>query len=237
MTVSSSINRVTYAGNGATTNFAVNFYFLENTHLQVILVAANGVETVQTLTANYTVTGAGNEAGGSITMLVPPPAGTQLIIVRNVPATQETDYLANDPFPAESHERALDKLTMLVQQNKGDVDRAIKVPVSDSLLINLTLPPSADRAGKIVYFDNLGNVEVTTIDSFEPSTIAAFEFTGTGSQTVFSLPVSTFQNAVNILINGVHQLNTSYIIVGSTLTFSEAPPFNSAIEIVVFSNI
>ena len=158
MTVSSSINRVTYAGNGATTNFAVNFYFLENSHLQVILVAANGLETVQTLTTNYTVTGAGNEAGGSITMLVAPPTGTQLIIVRSVPATQETDYIANDPFPAESHERALDKLTMLAQQNKSDADRAIKFPTGDSTAINNVLQPAGTRATKLLGFAANGSV-------------------------------------------------------------------------------
>jgi hypothetical protein len=162
MTVSSSINQVSYSGNGTTVLFPVNYYFLQDSHLQVILVAANGTETVQTLTTNYTVTGAGNEAGGSITMLVAPPTGTQLIVVRNVPATQETDYLANDPFPAESHERALDKLTMLVQQNERDVGRAIKFPTGDSTSINNVLQPAGTRATKLLGFAANGGVTTSS---------------------------------------------------------------------------
>ena len=59
MTVSSDLNRISYTGNGTTTVFPVNYYFLEDSHLQVILITAAGVETIQTLTTNYTVTGAG----------------------------------------------------------------------------------------------------------------------------------------------------------------------------------
>jgi len=90
MTVSSSVNKVIYSGNSATVLFPVNYYFLENSHLKVILRAADGTETVQALTTNYTVTGAGNPAGGSITMFIAPLIGTTLTILRNVPATQET---------------------------------------------------------------------------------------------------------------------------------------------------
>lgn len=156
MTVSSDLNRISYTGNGTTTVFPVNYYFLQNEHLQVILISATGTETPQTLTANYTVTGAGNEAGGTVTMLVAPPTGTTLVIQREVPATQETDYLANDPFPAESHERALDKLTMLAQQNERESSRALKIPLLDVLTISPELPPATDRANTVLAFDNDG---------------------------------------------------------------------------------
>lgn len=155
MTVSSEVSSVSYNGNGSTQIFAVPFYFLDDSHLRVILRAADGTETVQTITTNYTVSGAGNQDGGSVTMLAAPASGVTLAIVRNVPATQETDYVANDPFPAESHERALDKLTMLIQQAGFDISRAIRVPDSDpepSLL-----PSSIDRANLLLSFDSLGN--------------------------------------------------------------------------------
>lgn len=153
MTVPSSTSQVSYSGNGSTLDFAVSYYFLENSHLKVILRSSTGVETVQTITTNYTVTGAGEPSGGTVSMLVAPPTGTTLVILRNVPATQETDYLANDPFPAESHERALDKLTMLVQQNQFKLGRAIVAPDTDSASLNMTLPSSASRVGKLLTFD------------------------------------------------------------------------------------
>jgi hypothetical protein len=229
MTVSSSINQVLYSGNGTTVLFPVNYYFLQDSHLQVILVAANGTETVQTLTTNYTVTGAGNEAGGSITMLVAPPTGTQLIIVRNVPATQETDYLANDPFPAESHERALDKLTMLVQQNKLESDRALKVPLASLPTTDTELPiPVGNKllawnsnASAIVNFDP---ADVITITGQQNS--YADVFTGNGVTTDFTLtrnPGTVFN--IDVSINGVTQVpNVDYILAATTLTFTSAPP-------------
>lgn len=156
MTVSSQTSRVSYSGNGSTTAFAVSFYFLENTHLKVILRAADGTETVKALTTDYTVAGAGNLAGGTVTMNVAPATGTTLVIFRNVPETQETDYQANDPFPAESHERALDKLTMIDQQQQLELNQALKVPATDSPSISTQIPSSIDRAGTVLAFDETG---------------------------------------------------------------------------------
>ena len=68
MTVSSQTSRVSYAGNGSTKAFAVSFYFLADSHLKVILRAADGSETVKTLTTDYTVSGAGNPSGGTVTI-------------------------------------------------------------------------------------------------------------------------------------------------------------------------
>lgn len=166
MTVSSQTSRVDYAGDGVTAIFPVPFYFLENTHLQVILSDdVTGAETVLVLNTDYTVTGAGVLAGGSITVPSEPAVGFTLTILRSVPVTQETDYVPNDPFPAESHERALDKLTMIAQQQSTDSAGAIKVAVSDPEPSRL--PPAASRALRLMGFDSLGNpIAVTaTADS------------------------------------------------------------------------
>lgn len=122
MTVSSTVDRVAYSLNGATTNFAVPFYWLEDADLLVTHVTfdTSGSATVTTLTLNsdYTVSGAGNPTGGSITTSTALSAGNgdQIIIKRNLSAVQPTSYPPNTPFPSSSHEQALDRLTMLVQQ-------------------------------------------------------------------------------------------------------------------------
>lgn len=60
-------------------------------------------------------------------------------------------------------------------------------------------------------------------------------FTGTGSQISFTLPSAPInENATNVYINGVYQQKNTYSLVGTTLTFSEAPPFTSKIEIAYF---
>lgn len=167
MTVNTTTARVSYAGNGTTKTFTVPFYFLETSHLLVTKRSTTGVETVYTLTTNYTVSGAGVSSGGTITLTsgtAAPASGETITISRSVPLTQTTDYIANDDFPAESHERALDKLCMANQQQQLDIDRAVKFPVSDSPSINMILPTSIQRANKLVRFDASGNIDVTTED-------------------------------------------------------------------------
>ena len=161
MTVSSTTSRVSYSGNGSTKAFAVNFYFLADSHLKVVLRAADGTETVKTLTTDYTVSGAGNLAGGTVTMNVAPATGTTLVIVRNVPFTQETDYQANDPFPAESHERALDKLTMEMQQLNEEMARTLKYSTGNSYTTTEIVNNPANRANLVLGFDASGELIVT----------------------------------------------------------------------------
>ena len=64
-------------------------------------------------------------------MLVAPAVRHQARDLSRHPITQETDYISGDPFPAETHETALDRLTMIAQEIGSDADRSIKVPAGD----------------------------------------------------------------------------------------------------------
>jgi hypothetical protein len=58
-------------------------------------------------------------------------------------------------------------------------------------------------------------------------------FTGNGTQTIFTLltaPVD--ENNTQIYINGVYQNKNTYSVSNVSITFSEAPPVNSKIEVV-----
>lgn len=58
-------------------------------------------------------------------------------------------------------------------------------------------------------------------------------FTGTGSQTIFTLSSSSLgENFTFVYINGVYQQKNSYNVSGATLTFSQAPPITSLIEVM-----
>jgi hypothetical protein len=57
-------------------------------------------------------------------------------------------------------------------------------------------------------------------------------FTGTGSQTIFTLTTApTNENFTFVYINGVYQQKNTYSIAGAVLTFSQAPPVTSSIEV------
>jgi hypothetical protein len=58
-------------------------------------------------------------------------------------------------------------------------------------------------------------------------------FTGTGSQTVFTLSAASFgEDYTFVYINGVYQNKNTYAVSGTSLTFSEAPPNTSKIEVM-----
>jgi hypothetical protein len=80
------------------------------------------------------------------------------------------------------------------------------------------------------------NVLIATYDNITGIGAAEFQiqnFTGTGSQTVFTLSsVSIGENFTFVYINGVYQNKNTYTVSGTTLTFSEAPPLTSKIEVM-----
>jgi chemotaxis protein histidine kinase CheA len=161
MTVSSSTNRVSYAGNGSTTVFPYTYKIFDQDDLTVILRAANGTETVQTITSQYTVSGVGNAGGGNVTMLTAPASGTTLVILREQDLVQELDIVPNDPFPADSLEGALDKLTFMVQQHEETLGRTIKASRTNTIAGSEFTISAADRANKVFAFDGSGDVSIT----------------------------------------------------------------------------
>jgi hypothetical protein len=79
------------------------------------------------------------------------------------------------------------------------------------------------------------NVQIASYDNVSGNGFISLiaNFTGTGSQTSFSLPTAaSAENNTQIYINGVYQNKSTYSVVGSALVFSEAPPVTSAIEVM-----
>lgn len=161
MTVSSATNRVSYNGNGSTTVFAYTFKIFDQDDLTVIIRSASGTETVKTITTHYTVSGVGNAGGGNVTMLTAPASGETLVVIREQDLIQELDIVPNDPFPAESVETALDKLTFIVQQHDEELSRAIKASRTNTISSTEFTISAANRANKVFSFDGAGELSVT----------------------------------------------------------------------------
>jgi hypothetical protein len=163
MTVSSTTVKNSYSGNGSTTQFAYGYKIFADSDLIVIIRSAAGTETVKTLTTHYTVAGAGDASGGSITFTTgnTPASGETVVIIREVPQTQAIDYIANDPFPAESHEEGLDRATMTTQQVQEELNRSIKLSRTNTMTSTEFTVGATDRANKILAFDSSGEISVT----------------------------------------------------------------------------
>jgi hypothetical protein len=161
MTVSSSTNKVSYSGNGTLTTFAYSFKIFDEGDLTVILRASDGTETVQTITTNYTVTGAGSESGGNVEFVTAPTSSQTVVILRELDLNQGLDLVPNDPFPAQSLEESLDKLTFMVQQHEETLDRTIKASKTTTISTVEFTDSSSDRASKIMAFDTSGDLDLT----------------------------------------------------------------------------
>ena len=126
-------------------------------------VTVDGV--IQTLTTDYSVTGAGNASGGTVIFVVALVGGEEVVIRRVSQFTQATVYTETGAFPAASHEAALDKLTMITQELKEVDERALKwAPKVDKTVVSAELPDPTNNAGKGMFF-SAGGVVAQTISS------------------------------------------------------------------------
>jgi len=123
-----------------------------------------GVETTLTLTTDYTVTGVGETAGGTIVLVAGNLASGIALTIRRVrPFTQTTDIRNQGEFYAETHENEFDHEVMLVQQLKDSVDRCFKLKETEAGTAAKTeFPVAADRVSKYLAFDASGNPVATT---------------------------------------------------------------------------
>jgi hypothetical protein len=147
-------------------------------------------DVLKTLGTDYSLTGAGNPLGGTVTFNTAPASGHKILILRDTPLTQEVDYVANDAFPAETHEQALDKLTMLAQEMRssgGTLDRALRYPVTEPSPYVAELP--ADRSNKLLGFNANGQPVATSSTGVLPGSI------GTTELADFSVVTNKLANA------------------------------------------
>jgi len=162
MTISTTIVKNSYSGDGTTTTFSYTFKVLAESDLTVIIRSALGTETTKTLTTHYTITGVGSPSGGSITFTTGniPSATETVVLLRDTTQTQAIDYIANDPFPAETHEEGLDRSVILAQELQEEVDRSIKISRTNTMTnTEFTVGPT-DRANKVLSFDSTGELSV-----------------------------------------------------------------------------
>lgn len=145
MTILTELNKIQYDGDDSTVDFSFPYLFFEDGDLRVILADAAGVETVQTIITHYTVAGAGDPAGGTVTMLTAPATGETLTIIREVAYTQESDYINPNKMDLEVLERDLDEAAMQSQQLKEQISRAL-ISSESSTASDLVLPnPVANK--------------------------------------------------------------------------------------------
>jgi hypothetical protein len=93
----------------------------------------------------------------------------------------------------------------------------------------------------VLYTDQLvlsGTVVTPVGLTASGASVVTDQFTGDGSTTAYVLSYAPqIKDHTGVFIDGVYQNKAGYSIAGTTLTFTEAPPLNSAIEVQIFRSL
>ena len=162
MTISTTIIKNSYSGNGSTTAFTYNFKITDDDDIQVIIRSATGTETVKSKGTHYNVSGVGNNSGTvTFTSGNIPASGETVLLRRSTPQTQAMDLIDNDPMSADTIETAHDKVVAITQELQEQVDRSLKLSRTNTMTSTEFTKSATDRASKILAFDSSGELSIT----------------------------------------------------------------------------
>lgn len=175
MGVSSSNSRMDYTGNNSTDTYAYTFKIFEDEDLEVRVRNTSNDEDLLVLNTDYTVEGAGDSSGGSITLTAGNLATDYtLTILRKLDLVQETDIRNQGEFFPDTHEDQFDRSVMQAQQLKEELNRCLKVQVTGGASFTADLPSADERANKYLSFDADGNPIASSEVDLSGTTVSAF---------------------------------------------------------------
>lgn len=216
-TVNAPYAPVSYACDGSTAVFTVNFPYQSTSDLVVTTTTPAGIPTTLANVTDWSVNVTSTSSTATLTLLSPAtkcPSGNVLKIARNILLTQTTGFRGQTTYKPELHETSADRIVMQIQQ----VDA--KVAATDMK----------------AYVDQAINNTLTGGTTVQPLT---WNLTGDGVASAFSIPnaVVNSPDLYIVTIDGVFQKPTSDYSVSTTtaqITFVSVPALNAAISVRSF---
>tara|TARA_R100001463_G_scaffold62041_3_gene114939 strand:- start:202 stop:1500 length:1299 start_codon:yes stop_codon:yes gene_type:complete len=173
ITISDTEPRVQYTATSGQTSFTVGFEFFDNADLKVF----NGT-TLLTFSASpadateYSVSGAGQTGGGSITLGSPGATVNDVITIsRDLAIARSTDFPTSGAFQIGSLNTELDKIIAMCQQLERDLKFSPKAAATTANTFNITFPNLV--ANKVLSVNSSGNGLEFSQDITNINTIAA----------------------------------------------------------------
>lgn len=150
--------RVQYTANGSQTVFTFPFPIFQDADLAVYI-----DDAVQTVSADFTVLGAGDSAGGTVTFLTAPSDGATVTVLRSIAIERTTDFQDSGEFRAKVINDELDTIVASTQELRDGLSRTLRLSGTD-VAATLVLPDKSARSSKVLAFDAGGNVTVSNDD-------------------------------------------------------------------------
>ena len=141
MTITTNDTRDEYTATAGQTLFNYTFKIFESTDLNVYVtpVGQDPDDDIDIVTG-YSVTGLGDEDGGTITLVTPTTAGDSVTIVSDIPESRTTDYQNNGDFLPDTVNDDFDRVVSLVKQAIDKVNRTVSFQESEQSVSGLDLP-------------------------------------------------------------------------------------------------
>ena len=143
--------------------------------------------------SGFTVGGAGQTNGGTVTFATAPTDGVIVTLERRLPLERLTDFLEGGDFSAQAINNELDFLIAAIQQVGSDQTGMLRY-TSDEAPAIVELPTKTQRANKVLGFDGSGDpVAVST-----EGTMAAPDFTASGTGATARSSSDKFSDLISV---------------------------------------
>lgn len=223
-----------FDGNDVADTFPFTYKVFDKDDLVVIHFDENNVETTLVRGSGYSVAlnaDQDDNPGGSITYQIAAvdtalPTNETLVFYRDLDPTQLTDLTNQGGFFPQTIERMADKVTMIVQEVKEEVGRALRLNISDTTGADVELPTLTDNDGKYLRVNS--NADGLELVEGQPAANSVFqEGTTDGTDTLIITDfTAAAKSDILLFIDGVYQGPThwSYVVSTQTITLNTAAP-------------
>jgi hypothetical protein len=158
MTVAAETPINTYNANGSTTVFAYQFRIEDASELKIY---HDEVEQ----TSGFSVSGIGNNGGGSVTYTTAPSSGTVVLFLREMPTTRTIDYQNSGDFRADTINEDIDRVWLKLQEIERELNyRTFQFDESEARTPAINALPSP-IANQILRWDSDGSIKNSLIEN------------------------------------------------------------------------
>lgn len=147
MTVQANLPPTNTNSDGVTKTFNYNFKVTREEHLKATYTVIATGETGDLEIDS--VTGIGNDGGGTVTFAEAPADG-MIVTVNSIAPLSQIESFTGNKLPPATVERAIDAQAIINQRQQSEINRTVRFPASDEEIP--TLPARAQRADKILGF-------------------------------------------------------------------------------------
>lgn len=152
-----------YVASAAQVDFDYGFPIFEDADLVVLV-----DDVAQTLTTDYSVTGEGDDLGGTVTFVTPMTGGEIVTIYRDTAIERTSDVQQHGPIASSTFNDEFDKAYTIMQELKAKIGRAIRFPFTAEQSDEASeLTPLSNWYSKFLYVGSTGLLEPASIVSSE----------------------------------------------------------------------